>query len=1296
MRRVIATFVLLALAIPATAQEWPKPTEAGKTALDGLIRHCIAEGGLKEEKAHETGATTLALGDPAKLKAAVAADRAGLTPALRDALVARCAKSDEGQQGAIVALLRTVGEVTDDERAVAFATFFQAVGEQGRQNGQAAIAFFEEAGRRFQACGEQAWQATCIDAIGTVHYNQADYTRALEGYQKALEIRRVVWGEWHTDVADSYNNIAKANRAQSDYTRALEAHRKALEIRRAVLGERHPKVADSYNSIAVVYEDQGDYARALETHQKALEIRRAVLGERHLDAAQSYNNIANVYSKQGDYARALETHQKALEIRRAALGERHLSVAGSYNNIAIIHGLKGDYAQALEGFQKALEIFRAVSGELHLNVAGSYNNIANVYADQGDYTRALEGYQKALEIRRAALGERHTDVAASYNNIATVYRDQGDYMQALEGYQKALEIYRAVLGEQHPLVAVSYNNIADIYHDQGDYARALEGYQKALEIRRATLGDLHLDVAQSYNGIARVYYSQGDHSRALEGFQKALEILRAVMGERYPGVATSYNNIAVVYEDQGDYARALETHQKALEIRRAVWGERHPDVAQSYSNIANIYRDQGDYPRALAGFQKALEIYRAVLGERHPDVAASFSNIAVIYDDQGDYTQALAAHQKALEIYRAVLGDRHPDVARSYYNIANVYRNQDDYTRALDTIEQALGTLSMAAASPAPPDSAREVSRLRPLPLTVDVLQRSGEIRERILGPDPTAGLRDGLRDYQTAAAVLENVRERVITTAQSKLQQDETAAELFPRIVGVAARLAEAERSPADRLAAFAAAERGAARVFLEDLGRSRAAVVGHVDVRLLEEEARLNARIRQLDGQIDKEQSRPLDKRNPETVRRLLDDQKAKRDDLKALVARMEATYPQYAALMHPKACSIDDARACLAPEEVALLYVLGSEASYLIVVAKEDDPKTAGLVIHTLPSAEKIAELVIALTQANTLEDVESARELGAEAYRVLLAPAAEAIKGKGLVIVPSRALGFLPFELLVEPAEETKDAAEVDGRFLVEGHRLRHAPSMTALHFVRQWDETRQRPERTLWAMGDPVYQTTDERLAARTELAQETRYSAAKYGGGDRGGTFKRLPSTGVEVEGLRRLWDAPAEATLVGPAATEAAVKAASAAGALRPYRYIHFATHGILGLADGTPPSLVLSLAGDQHGEDGFLTLGEVTGLRLNADLVVLSACQTGQGKLYNAEGVSGLARAFLYAGSRAVLCSLWRVDDEATAGLMTDIYAGLKAQKPAADALREAQLRMIADGQSPLYWAPFILIGQ
>jgi tetratricopeptide (TPR) repeat protein len=1337
--RATVTIVLLMLALPVGAQKLPRPTEEGQKALDDLIRRCVAAGGLQSHRSGPgSGSIGLTVADAAKLRAAVAADCAALTSRLRDALVARWAEGDTDQEPVIVALLRAIGGASDDDRALAFAAVFEAWHEEARQPGLA-IRLYTEATERFAVTADRAWQAACQHNIGSVYYRQGEYARAMEGYRKALDILRAVYGEQDPNVATCYNNIADVYRGQGEYAKALEGYRKALEILLVVNGgEQHPSIAICYRNIAGVYFAQGDSARALAGFRKALEIRRAVYGgerhrdvatsymdiaiiqhirgeftqalegyrkaldiarvidgERHPDVATCYNNSADIYDRQGEYARALEGYRKALEIRLAVYGERHPDVATCYHNIAHVYCEQGEYARALENNQKALDIRLAVHGDRHPAVALSYNNIATVYDGQGDYARALEAHRKALEIRLAAYGERHSDVATSYSNIALVYYHQGDYTRALDGFQKALDIMRAVYGEWHPDVATCYNNIAGTYTDRGEYAQALEVHRRALEIQRAVYGERHPVIATSYNNIAGIYSAQGEYTEAMESYLKALDIMRAVYGEQHPSVATCYNNIADVFQIRGEYTWALKVHQKALEIRRAVCGDRHPDVALSYHNIAGVYLIQSEYARALEGFRKALEIERAVYGERHPAVATSHYCIAGVYDRQGEHLRALEGYQKALEIRRAIYGARHPDVATTYYVMAPVYFRMGEMTRALDALDRALDALSMTADPTNTPTAGRASSQLRPLPLTVSVLQLRGCLKEQGLGSDPVAGLRDCLRDYQAAADVQERVRQRVLVSDPSKLQLGEGATELYPWTIGVAARLAELEGTPAGRRAALAAAERGAARVFMENLGRARASVVGRVEPGLRAEESRLLDRIGQLDGQIDREQAKPFEARNRAAMVRLFEDRKRAEDGLKALVARLERDNPLYAALKYARACTPGEAQACLAEDEIALVYVLGLKASFLIVLSKDDDRTTAGLTIHTLPAADRIIELMAGLWRPTTLEDEDSARELGRRAYQMLLAPAAGAIRGKGLIIVPGGVLGLLPFELLVEPAEATKDAAG-NGRFLVEGHRIRYAPSMTALHFVRRWDDERQRPERTLWALGDPVYQPTDERLTSRTELAEETRYSKAKYRGGVPRAAFERLPSASVEVEQLRRLWDAPSEAILVGPAATEAAVKAASAADELARYRYVHFATHGILGLTDATPPSLVLSLAGDQHGEDGFLTLGEVTGLRLNADLVVLSACQTGQGRLYNAEGVSGLARAFLYAGSRGVLCSLWRVDDEATAGLMTDIYAGLKEKKPAADALRDAQLKMITDGQPPLYWAPFILIGQ
>ena len=251
---------------------------------------------------------------------------------------------------------------------------------------------------------------------------------------------------------------------------------------------------------------------------------------------------------------------------------------------------------------------------------------------------------------------------------------------------------------------------------------------------------------------------------------------------------------------------------------------------------------------------------------------------------------------------------------------------------------------------------------------------------------------------------------------------------------------------------------------------------------------------------------------------------------------------------------------------------------------------------------------------------------------------------------------------------------------------------YAPSFSTLHFVRLWQATRVTPEKEFWGIGDPIYQPANPRCrgAARPSGPADpaiVRRRASRE--------FARLPGAGVEVERLRELWASTPGDIIVGPAAMESAVKALSSSGELARYRYVHFATHGVLGLDKESQPALVLGLVDDRH-DDGFLELDEVTGLRLNADLVVLSACQSAQGESRKAEGISGLARAFFYAGSRGVVCSLWQVNDQDASEMMVDFYTGLKARLSAADALRQAKRKRIASRRPPWSWAPFILIGE
>ncbi len=726
-------------------------------------------------------------------------------------------------------------------------------------------------------------------------------------------------------------------------------------------------------------------------------------------------------------------------------------------------------------------------------------------------------------------------------------------------------------------------------------------------------------------------------------------------------------------------------HEAALIALLRVAGEVADDGrAVAFAMYFEALRSR-DADRSIALLEDAARRFFSC--EERAWQAACYNQTGIVLEGRAAFARALEAFLKALEIRRAALGERHPQVAASYNNIAEVYSDQGEHAKALEAYNHAIAALGMVPGADEQGDPPRDPTT--PPLLAPRIFLGRGRLRELHPGPDAGAGLRAALADYLAAAEALDRLRDDY-SRDDDKVRNAEDVSELFPRAVGVSARLAAASGTTAPLTEALAFAERGSARVFLEGLGRSRASAGGRVDPATIADEARLAAEIREIDGRIAREQVKPFEKRDKDAVERLFLDRKRAEEAWRALIARMERDHPLYAALKHPRPCSIAEARACLADDEVALLYVLGSGASSLVVVSARDDPATGGIAVHPLPPAAEIAEAVAALTGARVLADSEATRKRGAELYRMLLAPAAGAIAGKRLVIVPGGALGRLPFEILAEPA------GEGGPRFLVQGHPIRYAPSLTALHMIRRWEAERPEPDRALWAMGDPVYTASDDRLAAAGKPSPESIRLAARIPGAGRGGRFERLAGTGVEVDHLAALMGSRSDERLTGPDATEAAVKRISADGTLARYRLVHFACHGVLGGGDGVQPGLVLSLVGNPEGEDGYLRLGEVTDLRLNADLVVLSACQTGQGTVSRVEGVSGLARAFLYAGSRAVMCSLWQVDDASTADLMADTYAGLKAGKTASESLRAAQLKMIEADEPPLRWAPFILIGR
>lgn len=327
-----------------------------------------------------------------------------------------------------------------------------------------------------------------LESLGMCETRFSEYDKALNFYQRCLDIELHTHGSNHSSVADSYNNIGVVLGALGEYDKALEFYNRCLDIELQNLGDNHPSVAESYNSIGFIFEQKGDYDNALQFYEKSLDMTLKIYGEKHPSVASIYNNIGSVLEEKGVFDEVLELYQKCIDIRLTTLGASHPSVAESYNNIGLVWKNKGDYDKALEFYHRCLEIQLESLGSVHSSIAVSYNNIGSVWKSKGDYDKALEFHQQGIDIELKILGSEHPSVAGSYNNIGSVLLYQGNYEKSLVYFQKSLEIFLNSLGTDHPKVSFPYKNIGIAWHKMGEYTKALENYQKSLDIRLKNFG----------------------------------------------------------------------------------------------------------------------------------------------------------------------------------------------------------------------------------------------------------------------------------------------------------------------------------------------------------------------------------------------------------------------------------------------------------------------------------------------------------------------------------------------------------------------------------------------------------------------------------------------------------------------------------------------------------------------------------------------------------------------------------------------------------------------------------------
>jgi CHAT domain-containing protein/lipopolysaccharide biosynthesis regulator YciM len=950
-----------------------------------------------------------------------------------------------------------------------------------------------------------------------------------------------------------------------------------------------------------------------------------------------------------------------LERRVATETDRQLAEAAQLNRqVSELHQA-GHYAEAIPLAEQVLAIREQALGVNHLDVAISLNDLGGLYQDQGNYTQAQPLYQRSLAIREQALEANHPLVAISLNNLAELYRNQGNYAQAEPLYRRSLAILEQTLGTNHSLVATSLNNLAELYRAQGNYAQSEPLLQRALAIQEQVLGADHLDVAISLNNLASLYQDQGNYAQAEPLYQRSISIREQALGENHPDVATSLNNLAGLYQDQGNYAQAEQLLQRSIAIWKQALGENHPLVATSFNNLALLYQAQGNYDQAEQLLQRSLAIREQALGENHPDVAQVLNNLAALYQAQGNYAQAEPLYQRSISIREQALGASHPLVATSLNNLALLYQAQGNYAKAEPFYQRSIGILEQALGVNHP-DVARSLNNLvvfswaqNNLTSTLGFLQRSLSVEEVNLN----LNLINGSESYkQNFLATFASTTDAAISLHLQSLPADPTAAQLaLTTVLQRKGRL----------LDLFTNSQ----QILREQLDPDSQALLSD-----------LNAKRTQLSTLVfNRPESLPLDQyRNQvaalESQIQPLEDQLSRRSSqFRALNQPIDL--PTIQALLPAQTTLVELVRYQVFDPKAASNNGFGEAhyAAYLLQPNGQIDGIDLGSVAEIDPLITDLQQTL--RNPSFTIDEVkEAARSLDAR----VMAPIRQRLGNTNhLLISPDGAFNLIPFETLVD---ET-------GHYLVENYTLTYLTSGRDL--LRLQAEAPSQTEPMLLA--NPIFERAGDPVVAQSP----TRYADLRQQ------NWTALSGTAEEANAIAAQF--PQVLNLQGSAATEAALKQAN-----RP-RFLHIATHGFFEPVDpsevvpiGNPllrSGLVLSglrVGQSGTGEDGIVSALEVSSLNLlGTQLVVLSACETGLGDLSLGEGVYGLRRALVLAGSESQLISLWRVQDDTTRDLMVEYYKHLLSGMGRSEALRRTQLAMLSNEATahPYYWAAFINSG-
>lgn len=1107
--------------------------------------------------------------------------------------------------------------------------------------------------------------------IGNIYFDGGFYEKSLSFYVQHLELQQKLHKSNDPGLIQPLKDVAQASEQAGQLKEARDIYQQINRIQADNASHKY-QLADTYIALGRIQDELSDPKGAIEHLERALECNRLYNADLPAEKAFIYNNMATVYSGMNEYEKAKQLLNEAFAIRKAVFGTDSPEAAQSLSNLASVHVALEQYTKAEEYYEQCLIIYENYYGRSHGAVARLLVNMATLKEKQGDLKGEIDLLKRAEAMNMRLTGAKSPDLYTVYFNLAVAYSGMAQHEDAFESLNKAQAIAEGFYGKDAYQMADIYNMRGNLKHQAGQSYEAFPFYERAITIYRSVYGSRHTRLADSYNNIGLTYLALNEHSKARRYLEESIKMYQELLGTANRETVSTRMNLGNVEIARSNYQGAIAIFEESLQRGLETFDSQHPFIATLYQNLGVAYTLSSRDTDALEAHHKCLHIRRTLFGGTSLEVAKILNNLSAIYLKIAELHQAKSHIAEALKIYRGSIGEKSELIARAINIQADIAHKEGSYSMAIALAEDAIR--ANLDASEKPYDYVQYfISQVKKVDNSFLLYQQTENQAYLISASDYLAEANDALKEAENEILSEEDqfhfsIWKSLLTNVGVK-----NALALY-NLTSEARHLEEA----------LYYAERSKANVLLNALKKSNALEFEGLDERLVLRKRELQAALQKVDEELFR-----LEHKGTQYEQRInaLKSQLFEWENEIEQVTKQLEVNPRYQEIAGAEMIvSLNQIQEKYIHDEheVIVEYAMSDSTLHTFVITKSN------IVAFSKPYEEQLDNLVVALRNAVVYKSEGAFNYISGKLYDLLLGDVEDYFKARSiavdkLTIVPEGPLNYLPFESLKRA-----------GRFMIEDYDIRYTYSLSLAKMIRERSGLELDNSCLAFA---PVFADagTNKITSGARDIFQASRAVAGETmpGFSENGENIAALPGTEMEVNAIDKLMESRGHRTelFIYASAKEDVVKS----GALEKHKYVHFATHGFVNEANPAFSGIFMS-QNTESDEDCILFASEIYNLKLNAELVTLSACETALGRMAYGEGIVGLTRAFLYAGAKNLLVSQWKVNDESTARMMVDFYSRMLDGTSKSTALREAKLALIADPtfSKPYYWAPFILIGE